>query len=102
MPKGSALSQGSSGESVSHFTAIRMRVNGTGNLQLKVYSLDDVRFDTLLAVPMAEPTNIIPTRLCNFIEFRASFEGKTTEIDEFFRFSRIVIFSKELWTSIPG
>jgi hypothetical protein len=102
MPKGAALSEGSSGENISHFAAIRIRSNGVGNLKLAVYSLDDVRSKTLVALPMAAASRIIPTRLVNFMEQRASFEIKTTEIDEFFRINRIVIFTKEVFTSYPG
>lgn len=102
MPRGAALSQGSSGESISHFTAIRIRVNGTGNLQLRILSLDEIKIQTLVSLPMATLTNIIPTRLCNFVEQRAQFEGKTTEIDEVFKINRIIVFQKELYTSYPG
>ena len=102
MPKGAVLSEGSSGENISHFAAIRIRLNGTGNLLMSVYSLDDVRSKTLVPFTMATTTRIIPTRLVNFMEQRASFELKTTEIDERFRINRIVIFTKEVFTSYPG
>jgi hypothetical protein len=102
MPKGAALSEQSSGESISHFTAIRIRINGTGNLRLAVYSLDDVESQTLVPIVLATATKIIPTRLCNFTQHRAAFELKTTAINEKFRVNRIIIFSKELWTSWPG
>jgi hypothetical protein len=102
MPLGAAISEGSSGEQVNHFAAIRVRVNGTGNLQLAVYSLDDVRSKTLVPFVMQTKARIIPTRIVNFIEQRASFEIKTTEIDEHFRINRIVIFAKETFSSLPG
>lgn len=102
MPKGAALSEGSSGEQISHFAAIRIRVTGTGNLKLAVFSLDDVRSKTLVALTMQTTNRIIPTRLVNFMEQRASFEGKTTEIDEVFNINRIIIFQKEVFTSYPG
>lgn len=102
MPKGSALSEQSSGENISHFAAIRIRLTGTGNLKMSVYSLDDVRSKTLVPFTMATTSRIIPTRLVNFTEQRASFELKTTEIDEKFRINRIVIYMKEVFTSYPG
>ena len=102
MPAGSALSELSSGESISHFAAIRVRVNGTGNLKLSVYSLDDVKSKTLVPLVMQTANRIIPTRLVNFTEQRASFELKTTEIGERFRINRIIIFTKEVFTSYPG
>lgn len=102
MPKGAATSEGSSGEQITHFTGIRLRVVGSGSLQLKVYSLDDVRSQTLVPLTLSATTNRIPTRLCNFMEQRASFEGKTTLIDEVFRINRIIVFSREIFTSFPG
>jgi hypothetical protein len=102
MPKGAALSEVSSGENISHFAAIRIRVNGTGNLKMTVFSLDDVRSKTLVPLVMQQQNRIIPTRLVNFTEQRAAFELKTTEIDEKFRINRIVIFTKEIYTSYPG
>ena len=102
MAKGAALSERSSGESISHFAAIRVRVNGEGSLKMKVFSLDDVKSKELVPLTMATTTRIIPTRLVNFMEQRASFELRTTEIDERFRINRIIIFMKEVFTSYPG
>src|SRR5262245_8045435 len=102
MPKGAALSEVSSGENISHFASIRVRVNGSGNLKMKVYSLDDVRSKVLVPFTMQTANRIIPTRIVNFMEQRAAFELKTTEIDEKFRINRIVIFMKEVFTSYPG
>lgn len=102
MPRGAVISEGSSGEQISHFAAIRVRVTGTGNLLMSVYSLDDVRSKTLVPFVMASASRIIPTRLVNFTEQRASFELKTTVIDEYMRVNRIVIFQKEVFTSYPG
>ena len=101
-PRGAALSEGSSGENISHFAAIRIRVTGTGFLRMRVLSLDDVKTKTLVPFTLATTSRIIPTRLVNFMEQRASFELKTTEIDERFRINRIIIFTKEVFTSYPG
>jgi hypothetical protein len=101
-PVGAATSEASSGENISHFAAIRVRVNGTGDLKLKVYSLDDRKFKILVPLTMQTQARIIPTRLVNFMEQRASFELKTTNFDEQFRVNRIVIFTKEVYTSYPG
>ena len=102
MPQGAALSEQSSGESISHFAAIRIRLVGVGNLLMSVYSLDDVRSKTLVPFVMSLTARIIPTRIVNFMEQRAAFELKTTVIDEKFRINRIIIFSKEVFKSYPG
>lgn len=102
MAKGAALSEGSTGENIQHFSTIRIRANGDASLKMTVYSLDDVRSKTLVPLPVMEKNRIIPNRLVNFVEQRASFELKTTEIDEYFRINRIIIYVKEVFTSHPG
>ena len=102
MPKGSALSELSSGENISHFASIRIRLNGNGQLRMSVHSLDNVRSKQLVPFTMQQSTRIIPTRIVNFMEQRAAFELTTTEMDEKFRINRIVIFMKEVFSSYPG
>jgi hypothetical protein len=102
MPKGAALSEASSGESISHFAAIRIRVNGVGDLEMSVHSLDDIKSKTLVPLTMTPTARIIPTRLVNFSEQRACFELKTTGFDNEFRINRIIVFMKEMYTSYPG
>jgi hypothetical protein len=102
MGKGAAISEGSFGENISHFAAIRIRVNGTGKLEMSVFSLDDVRSKKLVPLVMAPATRIIPTRLVNFSEQRACFELKTTGLDDEFKINRIVVFMKEMYSSYPG
>jgi len=102
MPKGAALSSGSSGELVNHFNGVRVRVNGTGSLQMTLFSFDDVASNVLVPITMRTATNIVPTRLANFVQHRASLELKTTNIDESMRVNRIVIFSKEIFTQWPS
>ena len=102
MPRGAALSEGSSGEGVNHIAAVRVHLNGTGNLKMTAYSLDDVRSKTLVPLVMQQNARYAPTRLVNFMEQRVSIEMKTTEIDEKFRINRIVVFTKPVFTSYPG
>ena len=102
MPLGAALSEQSSGESISHYAAIRVRVNGVGQLRMTVFSLDDVRSKTLVPFTMSMTPRYAPTRLVNFVEQRAAFEFTTSNLDEKFRINRIVIFTKELYSSYPG
>lgn len=102
MPRGTARNHGSSGEGISHFNSIRMRIIGTGSLLMTLFSMQDVRSEVLVPFTMGLTTNIQPTRLANFIEQRASLQIKTTAINEYFRINRIIIFSKEFATSYPG
>ncbi len=102
MPVGAALSEGSSGENISHFASIRIRVTGKGLLRMMVHSLDDMRLKSLVPFTMYEWTRIIPTRIVNVVDQRASFEIGTIHTGEYFRINRIVIFSKEIFKSFPA
>ena len=102
MPLGAVATEGSSGESISHFAAIRIRTYGAGQLLMSVHSLDDVISKKLVPFKMAKQARIIPTRLVNFKSQRASFQLKTSGPNEWFRIHRIVIFSKVTDTSYPG
>ena len=93
---------GSVSGNISHFTAVRLRMNGFGNLLMTLYSADDIRSQTLVPLMLDTLTNIQPTRLANFNEQQAALELGTTEIYEYFRINRIIIFSKEIYTSYPG
>ncbi len=84
-----------------HFNAARLRVNGNGALQQKLYSLDDVNNTSLPDIAMATLTNREPTVLTNFTEQRAYLDLRTTEINEWFVISKIIIFIKPVSTGYP-
>lgn len=85
-----------------HFTGIRFRVNGQGNLQIFLQSLDNVNNVQATDLAMASSTNREPTKLINYIDQRGYLHLKTTEINEYFIISKITIFVKPLFTSYPG
>jgi hypothetical protein len=87
---------------INHYGAVRIRAVGSGNLQMTLFSLDDINSSLLIAFPLSATTNKEPTRLANFTEQRAALEIKVTEINEWFRIDRIVIFSKPVASSFPG
>lgn len=98
----SAARHGSSGEIISHFNMVRLRVTGTGNLKLTFFSLQDVKSERLADLPMSEITDIQPRKLANFKTQRASLKLGTTGINEYFRINRIVIYSKPIFSEFPG
>lgn len=102
MPANAALTGSSSGELINHFSAVRVRVVGVGSLELALYSYDDVVSTTLIPITMASATNIVPTRLTNFLQHRASLEMKTTVINDDMRVNRIIIFSKPVFSEWPS
>jgi hypothetical protein len=102
MSKGSATSEGSGGENVQHFSTIRIRATGQGQLKLAVHSLDYVKSKLLVPLTLANQSRIIPNRIVNFVEQRAAFELYTNEPNDYVRINRIVVYMKEIYTSTPG
>lgn len=96
-----ALDSKSTGENINHYNAVRMSLRGEGLLLMTAFGLDDVTSFELMPFTMQTSTNIEPTRNMNFVEQRMALEIKTTEINEYFKINRIIIFSRELYTSYP-
>lgn len=97
----------SRGEYINHFNGIRLRVLGAGNLQLKLLSEGDgidsaSEEQELVPLVMASATNIQPMRLANFRQQRMQIEIKTTAINEIFKITRLIVYSKAVATSYPG
>lgn len=99
MAKGKA---GSVVGTIQHYNAVRMRLTGSGTLQMTLFSLDDIDSQTLVPFTMASTTQREPTRLANFKSQRACLEVKTTLIDETFRIGKIIIFAKPVESEFPG
>lgn len=84
-----------------HFNAVRMRVIGSGNLDLEFRSLDDVVTETLPIIVMATATNREPTVLANFRQQRGQLRFSVNEINEYFSISKIIIFVRPYQTGYP-
>lgn len=102
MAIGATMTEGSGGENIQHFSTIRIRAVGAGNLKMKVWSLDDVKKKDLVSLTLSTASRIQPNRLVNFVEQRASFEIWTTDLDEWFRINRVTVYLKEIYTSHPA
>ena len=90
-----------SGENEWHVVGTRLRVTGAGNLQLRLSDYDNGQIQSLVPLPMLAATRFEPTRLANFQSQRVRLEGGTTEINEVFRISRIVIYAKTVAMEYP-
>lgn len=96
------MAKGSSSEEViNHYGDVRLRVNGSGNLLLKLLSLDEVKTTTLLPLALRTKTNIEPNRICNFTQQKAKLEIRVINLNETFRISKIIVFVKPVAKSYP-
>ena len=102
MARGAISSEGSSGENINHYSHLRIRFNGIASLRMAVHSMDYVKNKELVPIPARIFTRIQPIRLVNFVEKRATFEFAHLIMDEYIKINRIVIYTKEIYTSHPG
>ena len=93
---------GAHAEEIVHFGAVRLRVTGSGNLDLQFRSLDDIDTQTLAPIVMSATTAREPVRLANFISQRGMLKISTDVINETFRINRIILFVKPIWSEYPG
>ena len=88
-------------ESEHHIVGVRMRVNGSGNLDMTLSDLDNIQTQTLQPFVMAAATRIEPTRLANFQSQRTRLTVSTNVINETFLIQRIIIFAKPVAVEYP-
>lgn len=90
------------GEYVNHYTGIRLRVTGVGNLKCKFLSLSETLEYDMVPLVMFPQTNRQADRLANFNQERATLLIETTEFDEHFRIEKLMVFIKIVGTGYPG
>jgi hypothetical protein len=100
--RGAATSQGSTGENIHHYTGVRMRVIGSGYLEMTLFTQDSVRSVVLSPFPMSGTSERSPFRITSFVTQRAQLELSTDEINEIFRINRIIIYSKPIAMEYPA
>lgn len=98
----SGAAAGSSQDNIVHYTSVRMRITGIGNLDMTMYSQDEVFSSDLVPFAMQAATNIRPTRLMNFQHQRAYLKCSTDALGEFFKINKIVIYAKEVFLDYPS
>ena len=97
MPKKAATDE----QVINHFGAVRLRVNGSASLQMTLYSLDETQSNVLVPIQLNSATNVEPNRLSNFTQQRAKLMIQTTNINENFLISKIIVFVRPVAKSFP-
>lgn len=102
MAKGATTSEGSGGEDVQHFSHIRVRATGQGQIFLSIAEQDYINPKTLVPIILSNVNRRTPDRLVNFVAQRASFTFYTPEINTYLRINRIIVYMKTIYASRPG
>jgi len=85
-----------------HWTAARLTVNGSGNLQLFVKSKDEINsYQFNQGITMFTSTNKMPTPLVNAIEQKAYLQVQTAGFGEWFNIASIYVFVTPVALSLP-
>lgn len=96
------MAKSSGAESEHHIVATRLRVLGSGNLDLSLQDYSNIQTQTLVPLVMVAATRIEVTRLSNFQSQRTRLIGTITEINEWFEIGRIIIFIKPVAIEYPA
>lgn len=89
-------------DNIVHYGSLRMRILGSGSLKMTMIDQDSIHSQVLVPFTMQAATNIRPTRLMNFLHQRASLEGRTDAVGEWFKINKIVIYAKEVFVEYPS
>jgi hypothetical protein len=84
-----------------HYHLVRADVKGIGNLQLTLYSFDDVYSFNLRPIVMTSLAARTQDALANFRGQGARLKFQVTEIDESFQISEIRVYLRPIGTSFP-
>lgn len=84
-----------------HYHLVRADVKGVGNLQLSLYSFDDVYSSTLRPIAMTSSAARTQDALANFRGQGARLKFQVTEIDESFEINEIRVYLRPIGTSFP-
>lgn len=84
-----------------HYNGTRLRITGSGNLDMSLKSVQNVRSYDLVTLPLSTATNREPFVLANFREQKAQLRFGTDALGETFTISKIVIFIKPVATGYP-
>lgn len=87
---------------INHFGWIKMRVTGSGTLNLTLYGEDFTNPTVAPAITMAASPGLEPDSLINFINEKMAVKFGVTSIDEYYRVNRLEVWAKELWISRAG
>jgi hypothetical protein len=88
-------------ELINHYGAVRLRVNGSAQLQMSLFSLDEEFQKVLLPVSITAINNVEPNRICNFTQQRAKLMIRTVNFGEYFKISKIIVYVKPVAKSYP-
>lgn len=89
------------GEFDHHIVGVRARIIGSGNMDYQLQDYSNIQTLGLSPLVMSAATNREPLVLSNFQSQRTRLIGSVDQINEWFEFSKIIIFAKPVAIEYP-
>jgi dihydrodipicolinate reductase len=89
------------GQYINHFGAIRLRVTGSGTMEVKLVSMDTTTESILADVTLQTTTPRYVNQLANFNQQKAQLVLGTTELNDYFLLRQIIFYVKPIAESFP-
>ncbi len=96
-----ALLPNENDENLIHYGGVRMRISGSGNLQATMLGMDSIVTNPLATTALSNAPGKDIFLLGNLISQKARLLLKTTAINETFKINRIILYTKDIYTSYP-
>lgn len=90
-----------SGSVINHLGLVRLRIQGEGELEIRVMSLNSASGQQLVDLTLEEGPEFIPTVLANYSRQMMCLDIRVTEIDEWFTVTSITPFISVTAKSLP-
>lgn len=87
---------------INHFGGVKLRVFGSGNLQINLTGEDGVGSQDLLALTLLASPGFEPYRIFNFINEKCYIKLRTHLFGEHYTISSVITYAKALWIARPN
>jgi hypothetical protein len=91
-----------SDEGIIHYGAVKVRVNGMGNLVPTFSNLDGTKIQIMPSFVMSGMPGLEPIKLVSFKTQRAFLRLGTSQLNEIFKINRVIVYVKPLWSQYAG
>ncbi len=88
-------------DSLAHFSSVRVRAVGVGNLEVTLYSLDNVVAQDLLPITLSLIPGKAYSRLSNVVNEKCAVQFVLDSFGEYVRVLDVILFSAEAWAERP-
>jgi hypothetical protein len=87
---------------INHFSGLKFRVTGTGNLEIRIYGEDDSNPEDVPVIALSSAPGMDYETIINYVAERMSVRFRVDSINERYTFSSLYVWGKALWLRRPN